>query len=139
VARGQTGGKRQGTPGKSYSNRTDLSTNYAPSTPTQTPASGGVPVPSGGGGQAAPPEQPQSWTSPDAVPALDDPTARPGEPVTHGLGIGPGGGPEVLGLGTAAEGLRRLNQQNREYFGYLSGRTDLPDRVAAFVRQVRNS
>lgn len=35
--------------------------------------------------------------------ALDRPTERPGEPVTHGLPNGPGGGPQVLtGVGAAA-------------------------------------
>lgn len=137
MARGTNGGRRQGTPGKAYSNRTDLNTDYAPSTPTQTPASGGVAVP----GAAAPtaPDVPQTWTAPDAIPRLDDPTARPDEPLTHGMNMGAGGGSEVLGLGDAQAGLRRLNQANQDYFGYLSGRSDLPDRVAAFVRLVRNS
>lgn len=31
------------------------------------------------------------------------PTARPGEPVTHGADIGPGGGPEVLGIPGAGQ------------------------------------
>lgn len=34
---------------------------------------------------------------------LDRPSERPNEPVTHGLPMGPGGGPEVLdGVGAAA-------------------------------------
>jgi hypothetical protein len=78
VARAGSGGRRQGTPGKGYSNRTDLLT-----------ASGGMVAP------ARPPEP--TWMSPDQVPKLDDPTARPNEPVTHGLDTGPGGGPEALG------------------------------------------
>src|ERR1019366_1401153 len=35
--------------------------------------------------------------------AIDRPTERPNEPVTHGLPVGPGGGPEVLsGIGALA-------------------------------------
>lgn len=30
------------------------------------------------------------------------PTERPNEPVTHGIAMGPGAGPEVLGIGTQA-------------------------------------
>jgi hypothetical protein len=36
------GGPRQGTPGKGYSNRTDLALNSASQTATNTAASGGV-------------------------------------------------------------------------------------------------
>ena len=34
---------------------------------------------------------------PDQVPRLDDPSARPDEPLTHGLSLGAGAGPEALG------------------------------------------
>jgi hypothetical protein len=116
-----------------------MNSNYGQSAPGASVASGGIAAPTPSGGQAAPPEQPQTWTSPDAVPALDDPTTRPDEPLTHGMDIGPGAGREALGLGDAQAGLRRLGQANQAYFGYLAGRTDLPDRVAQFVRLVRNS
>lgn len=33
-------------------------------------------------------------------PGLADPTQRPGEPITHGVDIGPGGGSDVLNLPT---------------------------------------
>lgn len=33
-----------------------------------------------------------------SLPPFARPTERPGEPVTHGLPIGAGGGPEVLGM-----------------------------------------
>jgi hypothetical protein len=33
----------------------------------------------------------------DEVPSLSDPTMRPGEPVTAGLDVGMGAGPEALG------------------------------------------
>jgi hypothetical protein len=87
----RAGGKRAGTPGKSYANRTDLNVVRAPQTGTQTAASGGVQAPT------ALPQQGFALT-PDQVPKLDDPTARPAEPLTHGLDTGPGGGAETLGV-----------------------------------------
>ena len=88
------GGRRQGTPGKAYSNRTDLALNRAPQTGLSTAAAGGI-APPAAPRPAAPP--PAAFTTPDMVPDLTDPTARPGEPVTHGLSFGPGGGPEAIG------------------------------------------
>jgi len=86
---GGRGGRRKGTPGKGYANRTDLATDYAPSTAEQTPASGGVPPQ---------PQQPSGVSlgnsptrvAPEDIPKLDDPTGRPDEPVTAGLNVGPG-------------------------------------------------
>jgi len=46
-----------------------------------------------GGDQGAQTQMPQ-YTGGDFF----GPSTRPGEPVTHGVDIGPGGGPEVLGL-----------------------------------------
>lgn len=82
----QRGGRRSGTPGVGYSNRTDLLTQRAPQTGQQTAAAGAQAVPS------AP------VITPDMVPKLNDPTARPNEPVTAGLMNGPGPGPEVMGF-----------------------------------------
>jgi hypothetical protein len=69
---GGRGGRRQGTPGASYTNRTDLATDYAPSSAENTPASGGV----------HPVNTPQIPIYPEQVPSLTDPTGRPAEPVT---------------------------------------------------------
>ena len=79
------GGKRQGTPGKGYTNRTDLGQNYAPAEGTATPASGGIEAPKG---QQKPP------IYADDFPNLKDPTTRPNIPVTQGLRSGPGAGPK---------------------------------------------
>ena len=35
---------------------------------------------------------------------------RPEEPITHGVDIGPGGGPEVLGMGGQAQGTGQMTQ-----------------------------
>ena len=84
------GGKRRGTPGKAYSNRTDLGQNYNPSQGAVSPASGGLPVPNQHGTTSAPAQAPEppapNWMSPDDVPTLRDPTARPQESVLAGLG-----------------------------------------------------
>lgn len=84
------GGKRQGTPGVGYSNRTDLTSNYANA--GQSAAAGGI---------EAPREQQPMIQSPaigaDQVPNIGDPTNRPTEPVTAGLDIGLGAGSEALG------------------------------------------
>lgn len=80
------GGARQGTPGKGYTNRTDLTSNY--DNAAESAAGGGLEPPS------AQPQQPMIYA--DQVPSLYDPTARPDEPVTAGLDVGPGGGSEVM-------------------------------------------
>ena len=82
------GGKRQGTQGKGYSNRTDLAVDYAAG---GNPASGGVEAPMR--------QQPIMGPAigADEVPNLGDPTMRANEPVTAGLSIGPGPGVEAMG------------------------------------------
>ena len=90
------GGSRQGTPGAGYAQRTDLLLHRQSPTAQATPASGGVP-PAVQATSQAPGTAPATWTTPDDVPRLDDPSARPMEPLTHGLESGPGGGAEVLG------------------------------------------
>ena len=82
------GGKRQGTQGKGYSNRTDLAVDYAPG---GNPASGGMEAPA----QQTPLMEPAVGA--EQVPNLGDPTARPDEPVTAGLPIGSGPGMAALG------------------------------------------
>jgi hypothetical protein len=109
------GGRRQGTPGRSYAQRVDLQAGAAavpiqvatgqqygmataqreaqralpiaapPPPATAPPAAGGA-APAG---RQVPPVQ---------VIPLTDPSKRPGEPVTAGVSIGAGPGPEVLGL-----------------------------------------
>ena len=90
------GGSRQGTPGKGYSNRTDLMLpqNRQPQSGANTAAAAGQVAPPARGGAA--PEAP--FVDPTTrVPRLNDPTGRPGEPVTAGLFSGPGAGPEAIG------------------------------------------
>lgn len=81
------GGRRQGIPGKGYSNRTDLAQNYEPG----NAAAGGIKP------QPQRPPMPMPMLGADDVPNIFDPTGRPNEPVTAGLSVGPGAGPEALG------------------------------------------
>ena len=80
------GGKRQGTPGKAYPNRTDLGMNYAPATGTVSPASGGIEAP-----KQRQQQKPMIYA--DDFPNLSDPTTRPDIPVAQGLPSGMGAGP----------------------------------------------
>lgn len=95
------GGKRTGTQGKAYSNRTDLAQNYGPQ---GNPATGG---------QVAPQEQAQymNFIRPDQVPNLSDPVITDA-PITTGLPVGPGAGPEAMPLmpSTAPDPIRQLIQ-----------------------------
>lgn len=101
------GGPRQGTPGAGYGNRTDLMANRAPVQPGQVD-------PTAAGGQQ-PPQQ-RSFTRPDDIPTLRDPSSD-GRPVTHGMDLGPGAGSEALGAlpvtqDRTLEVLRALYAQN---------------------------
>lgn len=118
------GGQRRGAIGKGYPNRTDMHQ------PIQA-APGGqygsvtalknaqhiVPLPNAAAA-VSPPPGPQSVPgggAPQVAPGdinFEAPTARPNEPVTAGLPVGPGPGPEALNLpdqaGTVAGQLRTL-------------------------------
>lgn len=74
------GGPRQGQPGKSYANRSDLNVDRAP-----MPGSSAEDVSAGGNPPVGPP-----MLTPDSIPTLDEPTQFPDEPVTAGLPFGDG-------------------------------------------------
>lgn len=119
MPRNGKGGARQGAPGQAYGNRTDLN-NRMPvevaqnqtygKAAEQRAAQGAVPM--GSTPVAATPQAPQAPQSetimgnmpqrqapvvaPGTSPFLDA-TNRPSEPITAGLPIGPGPGPEALG------------------------------------------
>lgn len=112
------GGARTGTPGQTYSNRSDLNTNRTPLTAfrnqpygtgvhqaavenaARTPAlpsrPAQAPTPQAGPAPSYQPLQPGQHPVPPGVPApgefppLLGPTERPNEPVTAGLPFGPG-------------------------------------------------
>lgn len=89
------GGKRQGTPGKGYSNRTDLGAD--PNMGRNTAATGGMDAPAPVTQGA--PERPQVLSrTPDDSPMLTAPSQRPDEPITAGLDFGAGPGSDALGM-----------------------------------------
>jgi hypothetical protein len=116
------GGKRQGTPGKGYTNRTDLMNNYDQE--AGSPAAGGV---------EAPP-QPMGPT-PDDSPNLSDATQYATEPITSGLPIGPGSGPQ-------RDTRMQETQQLRKYLPLLETYLDQPETpnsVRLLFRYIRGS
>lgn len=129
------GGARQGQPGKSYANRTDLN---APKTlPVQT-------APSQQYGQAAQQERQQRAIPlpnntalppmPGELTPLNAPSAMPNEPVTHGAASGPGAGNEVL---MAGGGYSDVGAQLRALYMRFPN-PDLRDLLEVFDRQQGN-
>lgn len=111
------GGRRAGRSGKAYQNRTDLNPSAQAAQVTRAPrirAPQGVPTQglqqTPQAATAAPPVQPQALGPAAGASPFDRPTERPEEPLTEGLAIGPGRGPEVLSqpTSTASQELRAL-------------------------------
>lgn len=120
------GGRRRGTPGKGYANRTDLAMD--PNMAQNTAASGGMtapaqaPAPAGG---PAPEQFP--YSTPDDSPNLMDPTQRPGEPVANGIG--------------SLSNQALMNEEPRQFAAYLPAlieSANMPGAAPSFVRFVRN-
>lgn len=109
----------------------------------QAPPTGGPPGPPQGG--APDPSdlmaQAMAHNGPAGAMALNRPTERPDEPVTHGLPVGPGAGPQALtGVGAAArEGsleqstVQNLLQGLASQPGATSAIKDLASRAASGV------
>jgi len=115
------GGARQGTPGQGYSNRTDLMQNYDQS---QSAAAGGMDMLGGPG-----------MPSPDDSPGLGDPSMYPEEPITSGLPVGAGSGPQRDNRLEETQALQR-------YLPFLEmyiNRPDTPDSVRALFRYIRGA
>ena len=100
------GGRRAGTPGRAYANRTDLNSTRAlpvQAGPSQQYGQAAAQIRSQ---QAVPmartPTPPTPTGPPAASPsrgplvALDAPTGRPSEPITAGAALGPGPGMEAI-------------------------------------------
>ena len=123
------GGKRQGTPGKGYTNRTDMMGNY--DMEAGSPAAGGVEPPTT--------DRPQySGPSPDDLPSIGTPTQRPGEPITAGLDFGPGPGRDALtGFDPRAEETARLAQKWGPMMDVLTSNPDTPDSVRILARYIK--
>lgn len=101
---GRQGGKRNGRPGASYGNRSDLqqAPRAVPGQPygvagQQLQAQQAVPLSQTPPPNPQPQGQPQQGPVPGALGQLHAPSDRPNEPITAGLSQGPGPGPEALG------------------------------------------
>lgn len=127
------GGRRQGTPGVVYGQRSDLNakrsldTGYTPPPQPMAPTGGGPPV---GGPSAGGPPPEQLGIHPDQVTPLFAPTDRPNEPVTAGLPYGPGPGPAGPTPNADLLAMKR-------YLPYLlvaAAKPDTPASVTSFVQ-----
>lgn len=119
------GGRRQGTPGAGYSNRTDLTSNYDMA--KNTAATGGE--------QPAAPRPIVAGPLPDEIPSLSTPTARPNEPITAGLPIGAGSGPTRDTRMAETANLKKYLPMIEPYIS----RPDTPDSVRLLFRYIRGS
>ena len=118
------GGSRQGTPGKGYSNRTDLTSNYDQGMNTAAT-----------GGKSAPAAPVTTGPLPDEIPSLSDPTALPNEPITAGLPIGPGAGPQRDNRAVETQQLKRYLPLLELYID----QPETPDSVRTLFRYIRSS
>ncbi len=119
------GGKRKGTPGKGYSNRTDLQMSY--DNAGQSAAAGGMEP------QRTPPRPSQF---PEDTPMLTAPTQRPTEPIAAGLPVGPGAGPE--GMDPRLEETRKLKRW-LPIIEPLLDQEDTPTSVRTLVRYIKGA
>lgn len=127
------GGKRKGTPGKGYTNRTDLGMQY------QTQEQAGMATPAAGGVKAPPQAPPSMSVYPEDIPNLMDPTSRPQEPITDGLASGAGRGPEALvNRDPRAMETARLKKW-LPLMDMFADNPETPDSVRSFIRHVRAS
>jgi hypothetical protein len=106
------GGPRQGSVGKQYPNRSDLSAPGKQITPSNVPKSSqyGQGAAQSRALKAAPTSGPPARMAPQqgganpaalapgSIPSLSDPSARPDEPVTAGLPLGAGPGTSAMGM-----------------------------------------
>lgn len=116
------GGRRQGTPGRGYANRTDLALD--PNMAQGTAATGGMTAPAQAPAEAAPQMFP--YATPDDSPNLTDPSQRPGEAVTAGIGS----------LSTT-EMMRQESSRFKEYLPMLTQAANMDGAPESFVRFVR--
>lgn len=122
------GGPRKGTPDKAYANRTDMGLNY--NMEAGSPAAGGIKPP--------PRQNIELPVYPDQIPSLSTPTSRPDEPITDGLPIGAGRGPEAM---TNFDPRLKETQALKRYLPLLeplARNPETPDSVRALVNYIRS-
>lgn len=119
------GGARQGTPGKGYSNRTDLTSQY--NQQQNTAASGGM--------QAPPMPPVTTGPLPDEIPSLSTPPINADAPITSGLNVGPGPGPSRDKRASETQELKRFLPLLELYLD----QPETPDSVRMLFRYIRSS
>ena len=123
MPRSKRGGARQGTPGKAYVNRTDAGQNYDMA--AGSPAAGGL--------TPAPQAAPQS--SPDDTPMLSEGTGRPDQPLTAGLPIGEGIGPEgMAGFDPRIAETQRMKARWQPFLKPIVDDVETPESVKVLYR-----
>ena len=90
----------------------------------------------GAGPQAATPAGGTGGVDPSGLVPLDAPTGRPDEAVTAGSPVGPGVGPDAIGLGPKAEEGEDLDRLRR-YLPALVEMANRADSTASFRNYVR--
>jgi hypothetical protein len=77
--------------------------------------------------------------TPDDIPNLSDPSAYPDQPITSGLPMGPGAGPEVLqNRDPRIEETKKL-QRWMPLLDIIGDDPETPDSVRSFIRYVRSA
>lgn len=124
------GGRRRGTPGRSYSNRTDLAQDYQ--------MEGGSPA-SGGMVDLAAAASTTPLVTPDDTPGLTDPTQYPDQPIESGLPMGPGSGPEALQNRDPRAMETQALKRWLPLLNIIGDDPETPDSVRTLVRWIRSS
>jgi hypothetical protein len=124
------GGRRRGTPGRAYSNRTDLGMDYAMD--QGSPAAGGME-------QLAAAQQQGPLVTPDDIPNLTDPTQYPDQPIESGLPMGPGSGPEALANRDPRMQETQALKKWLPLLNVIGDDPETPDSVRTLVRWIRSS
>ena len=145
MPRNGQGGRRQGAPGKAYSNRLDMNQNRQPVTVAsgqpygarqeQVAAQRALPLP------AAPPVPAPPPPAPGALPGgrgpFTRPTEYPDEPLTAGMSMGPGPGPEALAMRAVTVDDQLVAQLRGLYAAYPN--SDIAALLAAAERRSQGS
>lgn len=155
------GGRRAGAPGKAYSNRTDLNRTVPISAPTgqaygaraeqiaaqraipiARPATDSVPVApgpvAGGAAGLGGATSPGPAVPPRDVTPLGAPTDRPDEPVTAGVPVGPGPGPEIANLLEDDNGAKDLAMY-LPMLEFMASQPGASSQTRNFVRRLRGA
>lgn len=145
-----SGGAREGQPGKPYPNRTDLRAQKVAVPPSAEYGQGeklrraqqAVPM---AGAPAAPPPPPAAagqagaGGAPVEMGDFTRPTERPGEPLTTGIPSGPGAGPEALAMNRRPDPELEAMRAYLPTLELMASQPNASPTARAFVRRLRGS